>query len=440
MNSNSNLITGTSAASPPPANSKKKNDTHDICDQHLYDNFELRAPLQPENCGWITNKNDSLSNTATTEVSSASKQPRQSRSPQQNPYKFLRPLVCRMFVASRVLKLGNEALFTAVILLYRYAAAYYAQHDSPSPSLDKTSIATQPQREQPSSKRRRNAINQNAAVTKNCSIKQKRSGNEDKDIDETDHWKWVAAACLVLACKAEEETRRLRDVINLAHMLNFGRDQKKKKEKNPVSNGSKTAFNGDNLPNRDKKEGIPKSPPPRRPLSPPPKSSSIKFKLDITTNVPELDAGYWDSKERIVATEQAVLRMIQFDVKVSRPHRLAYILIEDVSSDQLRLLHIAWRRINDALFYPSALCHPVLPLACAAVCLAIEEEEKASQQQIHKDDSHTMQKKPKPCFDGNITGVMKNLGLDQYWLDSYKVTPDALTAAKKSLVEATNSL
>ena len=48
-----------------------------------------------------------------------------------------------------------------------------------------------------------------------------------------------------------------------------------------------------------------------------------------------------------------------------------------------------------------------------------------------------MKEKSNSCGDGNITGVVKNLGLDQYWLDSYRVKSFALIMAKRSLVETT---
>ena len=39
-------------------------------------------------------------------------------------------------------------------------------------------------------------------------------------------FKWIFSACLFLACKSEEEPRRLRDVINCAHMIEWNRAEK----------------------------------------------------------------------------------------------------------------------------------------------------------------------------------------------------------------------
>jgi hypothetical protein len=192
-----------------------------------------------------------------------------------DPTSHIRPLLYRMYVACHVLRLGTEARFSALVFLHRFAAAI--PMDQPPPE-----------------------------------------------------WKWVAAACLFLACKSEEEPRRLRDVINLAHML--------------LSDNN----------------------------TEPEASSDVLYELSIRSDPPPLNEAYWDIKKKIVETEQVVLRWLSFDVSVSHPHRAVILLLEKESSRDI--LHpIAFRRLNDALFHGPALRHLVLELACAAIALAVEE-------------------------------------------------------------------
>lgn len=174
----------------------------------------------------------------------------------------LHPLLCRLFVASSVLKLSSEARFTSLVLLHRYFDA---------------------------------------------------SGDEGP----TGEWEWIGAACLFLATKTEEESRRLRDVINVMEMLEFG---------------------------------------------------STQVLIRVKSNPVPLDEEYWSHKEKLVATEQMVLRMLQFDVSVSHPHRAVAVLLSlEQESGQDGLLPICWQYLNQALFYAPALRHDVLTLACAAI-------------------------------------------------------------------------
>jgi hypothetical protein len=173
----------------------------------------------------------------------------------------IHPLLCRMFVACQVLKLSSEARFASLVLLHRYFDV------NAEPSID---------------------------------------------------YKWIAAACLFLGTKTEEECRRLRDIINLVEMLEFG-------------------VSGEN----------------------------IRIKA-----VRALDDGYWSAKEKLVKTEQEVLRMLQFNVSVPHPHRAVAVLLSqeaEFHSRQQELLPIAWQYLNQALFYAPALRHAVLTLACASI-------------------------------------------------------------------------
>mmetsp|Transcript_20722 Transcript_20722/g.31177 ORF Transcript_20722/g.31177 Transcript_20722/m.31177 type:complete len:157 (-) Transcript_20722:76-546(-) len=117
--------------------------------------------------------------------------------------------------------------------------------------------------------------------------------------------------------KAEEEIRRLRDVINITHVLLDD-------------------------------------------------SNSNTFEVNVNLRPPDLDKNYWIDKEKIVATEQNVLRVLKFDIIVGHPHRLVVLLVKDLNLEQ-HIVKNAWKRLNGCLFYPKALTHDSLTLACAAV-------------------------------------------------------------------------
>jgi len=216
---------------------------------------------------------------------------------------FVRPLLSALLVGAHVWQVKLETTFTAAVLLHRYYA-----------------------------------------VT--------RQQQPPADDDDDDDWKYVVPVCLFLACKREEEPRRLRDAINLAHMLDLAPQQ-------PYNN----------------KEDCP----------------LVVWK----STPPALDEAYWAAKERMVQTEQRVLRWLIFDVAVAYPHRAVVLLLEDEAilnkllpqrastisapkaskEDELpraRLMRAAFQRLHDALFSAAALQQPVLALAVAALTLAAD--------------------------------------------------------------------
>lgn len=220
------------------------------------------------------------------------------------------PILSRMFIACNILRFEHETRFSALVFLHRYALA----------------------------------------VAKN-------KGTELKSIRD---WRWVAGACLFLACKAEEEPRRLRDVINISHML-FAKDDR--------GNTITTA----------------EAP-------------------------PDLNEGYWEAKQKLVETEQIVLRWLGFDLSVIHPHRVVALLLEKEPERDILIL-AAFRRLNDALFDPPALRHSVLELACASIELA-EEELKLDDRVSTKSD----------------------------WCTSYSIPRDRINATKSRLIFATDGL
>jgi hypothetical protein len=242
----------------------------------------------------------------------------------------------RMYTACQILELSTETRYTSIVLLQRYAVARVVHSmKSNLPSSHFT-------------------------------------------VNNDDGWSWVGAACIFLACKAEEEPRRLRDVINMTHMV--------------------------------------LSSPPSS--SPDGRESSTKVVLDVVNKPPTLNEKYWESKKRVIENEQIVLRWIGFDCFVSHPHRaVLLILLQEQSSheSQNRLLPLAFRRLNDGLFAVKALQFDVITLAASAIELATEEstmEQRENNQKIFMEG----------------------------WWSRYDVNPEHLNDCKSSLIEATSTL
>ena len=167
-----------------------------------------------------------------------------------------------MYVAADVLQLSNETRFTSIVLLHRYAAAIVQSTTSPKGSKDdKTDVAL--------------------GLT-------------------ADDWPWVGGTCIFLACKTEEEPRRLRDIINMIFMVLSINENEEEKDK---------TTKGMDLPQQPVQEKEPAT-------------------LHMMATPPMLDDQYWQSKQRVIDTEQAVLRWLGFDCFVSHPHRAVVLVLE----------------------------------------------------------------------------------------------------------------
>lgn len=234
---------------------------------------------------------------------------------------FLRPLISTLLIGAHVLKLSLETRFTAAALLHRYYAA-----------------------------------------TGTIAVDDSKDFSSYADQEKTER-NYVVASCLFLACKREEEPRRLRDLVNFVHMIGWS--------KSPLNNNDKRDENRD---------------------------ASIAV-IQWNPRPPDLDAAYWKSKERLVKTEQRVLRWLAFDVAVSRPQRAVVLLLDHNNTDSnhtsfLKALLInesnddnfdnqcfqtlrrtALRWLNDTVYSAAALQQPVLPLAVAVITLALEEQQ-----------------------------------------------------------------
>ena len=220
---------------------------------------------------------------------------------------FLRRILRKIYVAHATLELGTETRFATFQIFHR-CLSHYIYHNIKCTKENLTE----------------NGDN-NALSTKQ---KQELSS--------------LAVASIFLGCKLCNEHRRLRDVINIKHVLQMEDDLEV----------------GVNEVNEHK----------------PP---------------PSLDEEYWKQKEEMVRIEQTLLRIIDFDVNVSFPHRIMILTWEEIIKrleerkagimDEKSLkywrciLHNSWKRLNSILFNVDCMVFSCSSLACAALSLAIED-------------------------------------------------------------------
>lgn len=248
---------------------------------------------------------------------------------------FLMNVLSKIYMAHHCLQLSTEARFTSFQLFHRCLSHYiYYSHitgidpkEQATHGLDGGAVA--------------------AAAVSSLSIQQK---------EEISNF---ACAAIFLSCKLCNEHRRIRDVINVQKVFHM---------------------------NHDNHDFI---------------SSLHEFSK---VEPPALDEDYWKKKEEIVEAEQLLLRTIHFDVTLYYPHRIMIVLWEELVSCNIigkrsnddddnddesnndkqslicrhvwkQVLHAAWRRLNDVVFHvDSLMCHSSW-LACAALSLAMEEEQ-----------------------------------------------------------------
>lgn len=291
-------------------------------------------------------------------------------------------LVCRMYISSLVMELGSESRFTGLVLFHRYVRHFYGlmeqqrQKPQPQKQLDQTDD-------------------------------QQQSNEEWKQIKN--HLGQVASACLFLGCKMEEESRRIRDVINVSAVLDFSgwNDSMTQQTTKPIT-------------------------------------------ITESKHPPPLDESYWTAKENMVSTEQQVLRMLQFDALVCHPHRCVVIVMDTLgfgtgvdkssandgrgesttSNNSLltpeqseRVICGAWRILNDSSLDARgrALVYPVIVLSCAAISLA------ASGLGVHP-DSKTIGER-----NSEDTSTLKKIELPGFWWRALDVSTDEMNSTKSTL-------
>jgi len=349
--------------------------------------------------------------------------------------------LARMCVACEVLVLATETRFTALVLLHRYAQARRER-----------------ERERIREQMREREQERDGSTDTNHQ-------KEDDDDDDDDDWPWIGAACILLACKAEEEPRRLRDVVNVARMVlsNVGsnRDKGNHRGGNGDGNGDGTNMNTNSNTN-----------------------TTVVVNL---TRPPALDDRYWESKQKTIETEQLVLSWLGFDCSVSHPHRAVHQILDrelaggrvarsnrdgngnyngnyngngdgeppnkraratkdsrdgtnrNHDSDHYRsrnqLLSLAFRRLNDALVYPEALRWGVTELACAALDLAAEDPAQDPVADTHQKHTTT-----NSIIDSSNTDLGVGTIFRNEWWRRYKVCSERFRGCRNSLREATSRL
>lgn len=223
---------------------------------------------------------------------------------------FLRRILTKIYVAHATLELGTETRFATFQIFHR-CLSHYIYHNMKS---------------------KKEHLPENG-------------GNNELSTKQKQELSSLAVASIFLGCKLCNEHRRLRDVINIKHVLQMD----------------------DDLDVRvNEVNGINEHKPP-----------------------PSLDEEYWKQKEEMVRIEQTLLRIIDFDVNVSFPHRIMILIWEkiikkleekktgDLDEKSLNywrcILHNSWKRLNSILFNVDCMVCSSSSLACAALSLAIED-------------------------------------------------------------------
>lgn len=234
----------------------------------------------------------------------------------------------KIYIATKILELSSETRYIAFVLFYRYLFQYQLLYSSSS----------------------------NGKASKDVGHKQ--SGCKVDDTPESisdpqKHLGKVAVATLFLGCKLANENRRIRDVINMYHILRFGHEPE--------------GF--------DHQQQI----------------------IAIESTPPPINESYWDFKEEIVKVEHHLLRVLNFDVYdlSMTPYRIVISIIEIIigvfestgyENDQnlqncgetqnkllfKQILQATWKHINDGLFHIDLLTIKNSEFASGALQLAVE--------------------------------------------------------------------
>eukprot|EP00750_Incisomonas_marina_P008507 INCI1550.1.p1 GENE.INCI1550.1~~INCI1550.1.p1 ORF type:complete len:297 (-),score=55.67 INCI1550.1:1250-2140(-) len=149
-----------------------------------------------------------------------------------------------------------------------------------------------------------------------------------------DELRFLAVTCLFLAAKAEESPRDIRSILNVHQYLKPGRE----------AAGDPPFF-------------------------------------------PQLNSAYWDAKERIVALEQDILRVLAFDVEVAHPFKHLTLLAHALACTRDVVL-IAISVVCDSYSDPSVcLGHTPHDVAVAALYVAkrVRPALLMQQQQQHRE-------------------------------------------------------
>jgi hypothetical protein len=314
-----------------------------------------------------------------------------------NSVPFFTHLLSKLYVASHTLQLGTETRYAYFTLFHRCLSHYIHAN-----------------------------INVNANANANANV----NVNVNKYIPTTVQKEEIgnlAAASIFLACKLCNQQRRIRDVINVKHVLQFDQD---------TSTGTCTGT-GIDTEERSK--------------------SAFRFQP------PPLDEEYWKEKEEMVRVEQTLLRIISFDVNLSYPHRILVVLWEELVSSSYEyagggdtdtstiihtnhqqeylkawktILNAAWRRLNDSVFHVDTLMCKASSLACASLSLTlcqIESENDGNGDGSGYGDSDDGLQEPSLSV-----YVQQIIVKEREWCEWFGVKEKELQHAKEQLVKASS--
>jgi hypothetical protein len=160
----------------------------------------------------------------------------------------------------------------------------------------------------------------------------------EKNNDDDDDWRWIIASCIFLACKVEEEPRRLRDLINMAHMITFHNNNNDDALRDNVTpsnlNKKHQQVNHQASLSNEQRQNNATTSTTTTTGGGGASSSSVAALLYWESEPPDLDSRYWQAKETLVKAEQNVLRWLAFDVTVSHPHRAVVVLLSQQQQQQ----------------------------------------------------------------------------------------------------------
>jgi hypothetical protein len=253
----------------------------------------------------------------------------------------------------------------------------------------------------------------------------------------------LAAASIFLACKLCNQQRRIRDVINVKHILRF----------------NQTASHDDHRQYLHKLKL---------------QNEAISDSLNQEFQPPPLDEEYWRQKEEMVRVEQTLLRILAFDVNITYPHRILVVLWEElvtVATSSLetntcvangddtkrngavdvngsikprengtqsylktwkRILNAAWIRLNNSVFHVDAMMCKSSSLACASLSLGMEQVTSEKNFDVHNCGLQTQ-----PSLSLKLDNPPKDL-VESEWCEWFGVKREELRETKEILIEATN--
>lgn len=122
----------------------------------------------------------------------------------------------------------------------------------------------------------------------------------------------ISQGCLLLASKSEENSRRIRDILNTTYAVNF----------------------------------------------------SDREPLRVSTE-------YWKMKEQVLRAEQILLRAFAFDMAPAHPHHYLLHFIRDLEATE-DVATMAWCVSNDSLCSPLCLQYSAQTIACACILFAAD--------------------------------------------------------------------